>query len=142
MHFLQRRTMRQTLPSVWSRSLKLVALTWTPQLWQSDKLDKSLVFFRFRSEDESDVREETGTRSCLGFGSARSRFREGDSAAAVACWRSRGSSLTVCGGGGIWIQKFYGLIGDILGLCLFCFCFTCGFYLGFKEVLNCYFEQQ
>ena len=101
--------MRQTLPRVWSRSLGSVALTWAPQLWQSDKLGQSLVFFLFRSEEESDEREEAeeaGVRPCLGFGSARSRFREGDSASAVACWRSGGSSLIVCGGGGIWGENF------------------------------------
>lgn len=60
---------------------------WSPQQWQSEKLGRSLVFFRNRSEDESDERDESEeVEHCLGLwlglglglGLERRRFREGD----------------------------------------------------------------
>lgn len=62
---------------------------WSPQLWQSDKLGRSLVFFRSGKSNGAAAAGAEEEEPCLSLGSARSRLR-GDSV---------GSEIIVCGGG-------------------------------------------
>jgi hypothetical protein len=83
-HFLHRRTTRHSLYRVWSLCLPLAASVLNPQAWHSDRLGRTLVFFRAGSGLSDDVglrlrlRAGAGAGALFGLGeSERSRLRGG-----------------------------------------------------------------